>query len=89
MQLIALIGSFFLTFLLVYLLIIRKTPKLRSRGALPRAVAVCGTFIANGFLYLKAIPLSLPAQALADLLIIGGTIGSLVSVSRAWVLHIQ
>lgn len=82
LQLIALIGSFFLTFLLIYLLVIRKTPELRSRGALPRAVAVCGTFIANGFLYLKAVPLSLPAQALADLLIIGSTIGSLVSVSR-------
>ena len=81
LQLIALIGSFFLTFLLIYLLIIRKTPELRSRGALPRAVAVCGTFIANGFLHLKAVPLSLPVQALADLLIIGGTIGSLVSVS--------
>jgi len=82
LQLIALLGSFVLIFILVYLLITRRTPELRSYGALPRVVAVCGTFLGNGFLYLRAVQLTLPVQVLADLLIIAGTIGALVAASR-------
>jgi protein-S-isoprenylcysteine O-methyltransferase Ste14 len=82
LQLIALIGSFVLIFVLVYLLITRRTAELRSYGVLPRLVAICGTFLGNGFLYLKAAQLSLPVQTLADILIIAGTIGALVSVAR-------
>lgn len=82
LQSVALAGSFVLSFVLIYALIVRKTAELRSNGVLPRAVAVCGTFLGNGFLYLRAVPLSLPAQATADVLIIAGTIGSLLSVSR-------
>src|SRR5258706_1191676 len=82
LQFIALMGSFVLTFVLVYLLITRRTPELKSYGVLPRAVAICGTFMGNGFLYLKVVELSLPLQVLADILIIAGTIGSLVAVSR-------
>jgi protein-S-isoprenylcysteine O-methyltransferase Ste14 len=81
LQLVALIGSFVLIFVLVYLLITRRTPELKSYGALPRAVAVCGTFLGNGFLYLKVVQLSLPVQVLADILIIAGTIGAIVAVS--------
>ncbi len=55
---------------------------MRSYGALPRVVAVCGTFLGNGFLYLRAVQLTLPVQALADILIIAGTIGALVAASR-------
>jgi protein-S-isoprenylcysteine O-methyltransferase Ste14 len=82
LQLIALLGSFALIFILVYLLITRRTPELRSYGALPRVVAVCGTFLGNGFLYLGAVQLTLPVQALADILIIAGTIGAIVAASR-------
>jgi protein-S-isoprenylcysteine O-methyltransferase Ste14 len=82
LQLIALIGSSVLIFLLVFVLVTRKTPELRSKGALPRVVAISGTFLGNGFLYLKAVQLSLPAQALADLLIIAGAAGSLFAISR-------
>jgi len=82
LQLVALLGSFVLIFILVYLLITRRTPELRSYGALPRVVAVCGTFLGNGFLYLRAVQLTLPVQALADILIIAGTIGALVAASR-------
>jgi len=82
LQLIALIGSFVLIFVLVYLLITRRTAELRSYGALPRLVAICGTFLGNGFLYLKAVQLSLPMQALADILIITGTIGAIAAASR-------
>ena len=82
LQLIALLGSFFLIFLLVYLLLTRRVPELKAKGALPRAVAVCGTFLGNGFLYLKPVQLSLSTQVLADLLIITGVAGSLIAVSR-------
>ena len=82
LQLIALLGSFFLIFLLVYLLLTRRVPELKAKGALPRAVAVCGTFLGNGFLYLKPVQLSLSTQVLADLLIIAGVAGSLIAVSR-------
>jgi protein-S-isoprenylcysteine O-methyltransferase Ste14 len=81
LQLIALVGSMFLTFVLVFLLVTRKTPELKARGILPRAVAVAGTFLGSAFIHLKAVPLSLPVQALADLLIIGGAVCSLVAVS--------
>src|SRR6478672_10617609 len=77
LQLIALAGSMFLIFVLILLLITRKTPELKTCGLLPRAVALGGAFLGNGFLYLKAVPLSLPAQAIADILIIGGAAGSL------------
>jgi len=82
LQLIALLGSFVLIFLLVYLLITRRVPQLKTKGGLPRAVAVCGTFLGNGFLYLKPVQLSLPIQALADLLIIAGAAGSFIAASR-------
>ncbi|HEX3485478.1 MAG TPA: isoprenylcysteine carboxylmethyltransferase family protein [Micropepsaceae bacterium] len=82
LQLAALFGSFVLTFLLVFLLLTRRVPKLKAKGVLPRLIAVGGTFLGNGFLYLKPAGLPLSAQILADVLIIAGTIGSLVAVSR-------
>jgi len=82
LQLTALVGSLFLTFLLVWFLITRKTPELKAKGLLPRVVATGGAFLGNGFLYLEAVPLSLPMQAVADILIIGGGLGSLIAVSR-------
>jgi protein-S-isoprenylcysteine O-methyltransferase Ste14 len=82
LQLLALLGSFVLIFILVYLLITRRTPELRSYGALPRVVAICGTFLGNSFLYLRAVQLTLAVQALADILIIAGTIGAIVAASR-------
>src|SRR5882757_4342416 len=42
LQLVALIGSFALIFVMVYLLITRRTAELKSYGLVPRAVAVCG-----------------------------------------------
>ena len=82
LQLIALLGSFILIFLLVYVLLTRRVPELKAKGGLPRAVAICGAFLGNGFLYLKPVALSLPTQILADLLIIASTVGSLFVLSR-------
>ena len=81
LQLVALSGSFVLIFLLIYLLIVRRTPEKRTYGLLPRLVAVSGTFLGNAFLYLDPVPLALPLQVLVDFLIIAGAVGSLVAVS--------
>jgi protein-S-isoprenylcysteine O-methyltransferase Ste14 len=82
LQLLALIGSFALSFVLILLLVERKIPELKSKGLLPRLVAVCGTFLGNGIIHLTAVELPLVVQALADVLIIAGTAGALVAVSR-------
>src|SRR5258708_38907253 len=74
LQLVALLGSFVLIFILVYLLITRRTPELTSYGALPRGVAVFGTFLGNGFFFLRAVQLTLPVPGLAHFLLIAGPI---------------
>ena len=82
LQLITLIGSLVLMFVLIYLLITRRAPELRSYGALPRVVAFCGTFLGNVFPLLAPAQLTLLGQALAAILIIGGTIGAVMAASR-------
>jgi protein-S-isoprenylcysteine O-methyltransferase Ste14 len=82
LQLVALLGSFALSFVLIALLVERKMPELKSKGLLPRLVAVCGTFLGNGILQLRAVELSLAPQILADVLIIAGTAGAIFSASR-------
>ena len=81
LQLIALGGSFVLIFLLLYLLIARRTPERRAYGLWPRIVAVSGAFLGNAFLYLEPVRLTLELQILADILIIAGAGGSLVALS--------
>jgi protein-S-isoprenylcysteine O-methyltransferase Ste14 len=82
LQLIALAASFVLTFMLIYALIARKTPTSKTKGILPRAVALCGTFLGNAFLFLTAVQLPLAMQILADLFIIAGVLGSMFAISQ-------
>jgi protein-S-isoprenylcysteine O-methyltransferase Ste14 len=81
LQLVALAASFVLIFLLIYLLVIRRTAERRTYGIWPRLVAIGGTFLGVGILYLNPVRLSLPLQITADLLIIAGAAGSLVAAS--------
>lgn len=81
LQLVALAGSFVLIFLLIYLLLTRRTPERRAHGIWPRLVAIGGTFLGVGILLLDPVQLSLPLQILADLLIIAGAVGSLIAAS--------
>jgi len=53
----------------------------RAHGVWPRLVAIGGTFLGNGFLYLDVVRLPLPLQITADLLIIAGAAGSLAALS--------
>jgi protein-S-isoprenylcysteine O-methyltransferase Ste14 len=81
LQLLALAGSFVLIFVLMYLLVVRRTPERRMQGVWPRLVAVGGTFLGNAILLLEPVRLSLLLQITADLLIISGAAGSLIAVS--------
>jgi protein-S-isoprenylcysteine O-methyltransferase Ste14 len=81
LQLVALVGSFVLIFLLIYLLVARRTPERRTHGVLPRIIAVSGTFLGTTIPNLDAVRLPLSLQILAVLLIIAGAAGSLIAVS--------
>jgi len=81
LQLVALTGSFVLMFLLIYLLVTRRTPERRMHGVWPRLVAGGGTFLGNAILLLEPVRLTLTLQIAADVLIIAGAVGSLVAAS--------
>ena len=82
LQLIGRISSLVFSFLLIYLFIARKTPERKSKGLLPRVVAICGTFSVAAFLFLNGANLSLPVQFLATLLTVTGTLGSVIAAAR-------
>lgn len=60
LQIIATIASVLFCGLLVVMLLLRTVPRARANGILPRILAVTGTFLGTGFLYLKPVPLPLP-----------------------------
>jgi protein-S-isoprenylcysteine O-methyltransferase Ste14 len=62
--------------LLVYMLLVRDKPVLKSRGVLPRVFAFVGTFAGVGILQLPVAPLGLGLQIVAAVLIGVGSLGS-------------
>ena len=78
----AVAASVIFNLLLVWLLLVRSTPVLKSRGWLPRFCGFAGTFLGVGILQLQARTLSLPWQALADILIFLGWAGSAFALSK-------
>jgi protein-S-isoprenylcysteine O-methyltransferase Ste14 len=66
----------------ITMIVMRSTPVRRSRGWLPRACAVAGTFLGVGIIYLKPVPLSLGWQSLAALLIFGGGFSSIIVLAN-------
>jgi protein-S-isoprenylcysteine O-methyltransferase Ste14 len=69
-------------FMNIYLIVMRTTPVLRSRGLLPKAFAVAGTFLGVGINYLKPVQLSVGWTSLAFLLILTGSIGSVIAIGN-------
>jgi protein-S-isoprenylcysteine O-methyltransferase Ste14 len=69
-------------FMNIYLIVMRTTPVLRSRGLAPKLFAIAGTFLGVGINYLKPVPLSLGWQGLALALILIGSLGSVVAISN-------
>ncbi len=60
LQIMATVASVLFCGLLVVMLLVRTVPRARASGMLPRILAVTGTFLGTGFLYLKPVPLPLP-----------------------------
>jgi protein-S-isoprenylcysteine O-methyltransferase Ste14 len=80
LQLTALSGSAIFLLVLIYFLIARVTPLLRSQGFLPRIIAVTGTFLGSAVLFLPVAQLSLGLQAISNILIFGGSVLAIVVV---------
>ncbi len=74
LQLSAVLSSALFFLFLIYLLVARKRPLLRSQGILPRFIAVLGTFLGTALLFLPVVNLSLGMLALSNILILGGSI---------------
>jgi protein-S-isoprenylcysteine O-methyltransferase Ste14 len=69
-------------FMNIYLIVMRTTPILRSRGLLPKIFAIAGTFLGVGINYLKPVPLSIGWQAVALALILVGSAGSVIAIGN-------
>jgi protein-S-isoprenylcysteine O-methyltransferase Ste14 len=81
-QFFALLAAASFDLLLVYVLAVRDRPVAKSRGLLPRAFGVIGTFAGVGILQLPVAHLSLPVQIFAAVLIGLGSLGSLLVLSQ-------
>ncbi len=69
-------------FINIIMVVIRTSPVRRARGIPPRAFAIAGTFLGVGINYLKPVQLSLFGQSLALLLILVGSAGSVIALSK-------
>src|SRR5215469_14481841 len=81
LQLLAIAGSILFSLLLIYLLVTRLPPSRKAQGVLPRLAAILGTFLTVGIIQLKAQPLPLALQALADVLLFGSSMLAIVVIS--------
>jgi protein-S-isoprenylcysteine O-methyltransferase Ste14 len=82
LQFFALFASALFDLLLVWLLAVRTVPVRKAKGLLPRLCGFAGTFLGVAVLRLKVVDLSLPWQVLADVLVLGGSLGSALVLSR-------
>lgn len=82
LQFFSVFASVLFDLLLVWLLATRTVPVRKAKGLLPRLAGFAGTFLGVTVLRLPVVDLSLPWQALADLLVLGGSLGSALVLSR-------
>jgi len=68
--------------LTIYLVIARTPPVRRSKGVWGRFFGFTGTFLGVGILRLPVAHLSLPWQALSAAMILGGSLGSVIVLSK-------
>jgi protein-S-isoprenylcysteine O-methyltransferase Ste14 len=69
-------------FMNIYLVVMRTTPVLRSRGIWPKAFAIAGTFLGVGINHLTPVPVSLGWTGIAFLLIFVGSTGSVIAIGN-------
>ena len=82
LQLLAIAGSVTFSALLIITLLVRTVPRARSSDVLSRVLAVAGTFLGTGFLYLQPIVLPMWLQAIVDILIVAGNVLSIYVLYR-------
>lgn len=78
LQLTVVLSSALFFLILIYLLLARMRPLMRSQGFLPRFIAVLGTFMGTTLLFLPVVKLSVGMLAVSNILILGGSIFALV-----------
>ena len=78
----ALLVSIIFNILTVYLVIARTPPVRRTRGYWGRLFGVIGTFLGVGIQYLPTVQLPLAWLVLSTILMLVGTLGSLIALSR-------
>ena len=82
LQFLALFASACFSLLLIWLLIERRVPVKKSRGLLPRLCGFAGTFLGVGIIHMQIVDLTLPWQVVADIFVLGGSLGSVLVLSR-------
>jgi protein-S-isoprenylcysteine O-methyltransferase Ste14 len=75
------LASLFFIVMLLALLVLRRPPKAKAPGLLPRVAAIAGTYLGVAMLWLPARPLPAAAHLVSALLILGGTLFALYSVA--------
>lgn len=69
LQSLALVGSVLFSLLTIVMLLVRTVPRARAPGVVPRVLAVIGSFLATGFLFLQPVVLPIWFQATVDIVI--------------------
>ncbi|HEY0281826.1 MAG TPA: methyltransferase, partial [Rhizomicrobium sp.] len=82
LQMLALIGSIIFILLLIVMLLVRTLPRARAPGILPRVLAVTGTLLGTGFLYLQPVVLPVWFQAVVNVMIFGASVLEIVILLR-------
>ena len=82
LQFLALFASACFSLLLIWLLLERSVPVKKSRGLLPRLCGFAGTFLGVGIIHLEIVSLRLPWQIVADIFVLGGSLGSVLVLAR-------
>jgi len=78
----ALFASIVFNILTIYLVVARTTPVRRTKGYLGRFFGFAGTFLGVGILHLTPAKLPLSLQALSAVMLLGGTLGSIIVLSK-------
>jgi protein-S-isoprenylcysteine O-methyltransferase Ste14 len=82
MRFVSLFASIAFNLLAVYLIVTRGNPVRRSRGWLPNACGIVGTFISVGIPYLSPVTLPFGWQVVSTALVLVGSVGSFMVLAK-------
>jgi protein-S-isoprenylcysteine O-methyltransferase Ste14 len=82
MRFISLFASIAFNLLAVYLIVMRSSPVKRSKGWLPNACGIVGTFLSVGIPYLAPVTLPFGWQVVSTVLLLVGSVGSFMVLAK-------